>query len=267
MNTALAQPPFSTPPSPVPPASADGAAARPWLAALWSSSVVAFVLVLAVHAAALGFILYSSSPTSITVELPTIQGILIPAPPAETVQLPSAQETPPPVETPPPEPVKPKPQPKPKPKPEEVKPAPVPEPVVEAPPSETAITAEAAQEEAAQEESAPAEPLPVTTTAEENSTLGAPVTPPQEDAHQLNNPRPAYPSISRSRREEGTVLLEVLILANGTVGEVRIKESSGYSRLDQTAMRAVKRWRYLPARRGTETIDYWYLQPIEFALN
>lgn len=263
MNTALAQPPFSTPPSPVPPASADGAAARPWLAALWSSSVVAFVLVLAVHAAALGFILYSSSPTSITVELPTIQGILIPAPPAETVQVPNAQETPPPVEIPP-EPVKPQPKPKPKPKPQEVKPAPIPEPVVEAPPSENAITAE----ESAVEESAPIEPLPVAATpTEEDTTLGAPVTPPQEDAHQLNNPRPAYPSLSRRLREQGTVLLEVLILADGSVGEVRIKESSGYARLDQTALRAVKQWRYLPARRGTEAIDYWYLQPIEFALN
>lgn len=266
MNTALSQPPYPAA-APVAPISEDGAATHPWLAALCSSSLAAFILVLGAHAAALGLMFYPSASAPTIIELPTIQGILIPAPPAETVQLPSAQETPPPVETPPPEPVKPKPQPKPKPKPEEVKPAPVPEPVVEAPPSETAITAEAAQEEAAQEESAPAEPLPVTTTAEENSTLGAPVTPPQEDAHQLNNPRPAYPSISRSRREEGTVLLEVLILANGTVGEVRIKESSGYSRLDQTAMRAVKRWRYLPARRGTETIDYWYLQPIEFALN
>jgi protein TonB len=51
------------------------------------------------------------------------------------------------------------------------------------------------------------------------------------------------------------------------VADIRVKTSSGYRRLDDTAIKAVKRWRYAPARRGTETIDYWYLQPIEFALN
>jgi protein TonB len=32
-------------------------------------------------------------------------------------------------------------------------------------------------------------------------------------------------------------------------------------------MKAVKRWRYLPAKRGDEAIPYWYLQPLEFSLN
>lgn len=227
-------------------------------------SLLMLLLVIAVHAGALGVMFYASSPAHQTIELPTVQGILIPAPPAETVQLPSAVETPPPVE-PPPEPVKPKPEvkkPKPEPKP---KPKPEPKPIVEAPPSEKAIT----QEEPVEEESAPppAQQQVATPTAEKNNTLGAPVTPPQEDANHLNNPRPAYPSLSRRLREQGTVLLEVLILTNGSVGEVRLKESSGFKRLDETAMKAVKQWRYTPARRGDEAIEFWYLQPIEFALN
>lgn len=219
-------------------------------------SLICLLLVVAVHAGALGVMFYSPVTPPELLELPTVQGILIPAPPTETVQLPSMQETPPPVEPPPPEPVKPKPKPEPKPKPK---------PVVEAPPSEKAIT----QEEEPAEESAPA-PQEVqqvaTPKAEENNTLGAPITPPQEDATHLNNPRPAYPSLSKRLREQGTVILEVLIKTDGTVGDVRIKESSGFKRLDNTAMKAVRQWRYTPARRGTEAIEFWYSQPIEFAL-
>lgn len=228
----------------------------------WSSGV-AFIGVLAIHAGAVGLAVWAPSPKTEELVLPTVQGILIPAPPAETVQAPSARQTPPPVEPPPPEPEKPKPKPKKKPKP---KPAPKPEPLPEAPPSERAITQE---ETPPEEDTAPPPPPPPVTspTAEENDSLGAPVTPPREDAHQLNNPRPAYPALSRRLREQGTVLLEILILPDGTVGEVKIKESSGFKRLDDTAMKAVKQWKYTPARRGQEPIAYWYLQPLEFSLH
>ncbi|NTV11286.1 MAG: energy transducer TonB, partial [Zoogloea sp.] len=47
---------------------------------------------------------------------------------------------------------------------------------------------------------------------------------------------------------------------------IRIKRSSGYSRLDEAAQAALKRWRYVPARRGNEPIPYWYVQPITFSL-
>lgn len=228
----------------------------------WSSGV-AFIGVLAIHAGAVGLAVWAPSPKTEELVLPTVQGILIPAPPAETVQAPSARQTPPPVEPPPPEPEKPKPKPKKKPKP---KPEPKPEPLPEAPPSERAITQE---ETPPEEDTAPPPPPPPVTspTAEENDSLGAPVTPPREDAHQLNNPRPAYPALSRRLREQGTVLLEILILPDGTVGEVKIKESSGFKRLDDTAMKAVKQWKYTPARRGQEPIAYWYLQPLEFSLH
>jgi len=87
------------------------------------------------------------------------------------------------------------------------------------------------------------------------------------DANPLNNPAPAYPNLSRRLREQGVVLLEILILVDGSVGEVRVKESSGFKRLDETAIKAVKRWLYMPVRRGVEPIDYWYIQPVEFSLN
>lgn len=93
------------------------------------------------------------------------------------------------------------------------------------------------------------------------------MTPPRVDASQLDNPKPDYPSVSRRLREQGEVLLDVYILPDGTVGELRLKRSSGHARLDRSALEAVKRWRYVPASRGGEPIPYWYVQPVAFRLN
>ena len=216
-------------------------------------STLSLMGVIAFHAGAIGIAVWAPSPKTQELALPTVQGILLPAPPAETVQLPSAKEQPP-EPVPPPEPEKPKPKPKQPPKPK---------PPVEPPPSERAIR----QPEEAVEEAPPPPKQAAMPAAEDNNSLGAPITPPQMNANPLNNPAPAYPSLSRRLGEQGIVLLEILILADGSVGEVRIKESSGHKRLDETAAKAVKRWRYMPARRGDTAIEYWYLQPVEFSLN
>lgn len=222
---------------------------KPW------DSWLAFIVVFAVHTGAIALVWTPSSTTQELV-LPSIQGILIPAPPAETVQMPSAAEAPPPLEPPPPEPEKPKTTPK------KIEPKAKAKSLVKAPPSEKAIT----QTEQQQEEAPPPQQV-ATPTAEENNTPGAPVTPPRVDANNLNNPAPAYPSLSRRLRESGTVLLEILILPDGSVGEIKVKESSGYRRLDDTAIKAVRQWTYIPAKRGDEAIAYWYVQPLEFSLN
>jgi protein TonB len=212
-------------------------------------SSVALMAAVALHGGALGLAFWAPAPKTEELVLPTVQGILLPAPPAEIVQAP----TPPEPAPPPPEPKPEKPKPKPKAPPQ-------PKPPIEQPPSERAIS----QPEEVMETPPPAQAaLPVT---ESKETLGPPVTPPV-DANALNNPRPTYPNLSRRLGEKGIVLLEILILADGTVGEVRIKESSGYKRLDDTAVKAVKRWRYTPAKRGGEAIDYWYLQPVDFSLH
>lgn len=94
-----------------------------------------------------------------------------------------------------------------------------------------------------------------------------PVTlPPRVDASGHDNQPPAYPALSQRLREEGEVTLKIRILRNGSVTAVRIQQSSGYPRLDQAAVEAVKHWRYVPATVGGEAIEYDYLQPIEFRL-
>ena len=62
------------------------------------------------------------------------------------------------------------------------------------------------------------------------------------------------------------MLFDVYILPDGTVGEIKLKRSSGFARLDEAALDAVRQWRYVPARRGDQPIPYWYVQPIDFSM-
>ncbi|MDO5563236.1 MAG: TonB family protein [Synergistaceae bacterium] len=54
---------------------------------------------------------------------------------------------------------------------------------------------------------------------------------------------PDYPAFSRKRREEGTVKI-IITIDNGAVSHAEIERSCGHERLDASAMRAVKRWRF-----------------------
>lgn len=93
-----------------------------------------------------------------------------------------------------------------------------------------------------------------------------PVIPPRFDAAYLDNPSPAYPSQARRLREQGKVLLRVLVTPGGTAERVELRGSSGSHRLDEAALDTVKRWRFVPARRGTEAVAAWVLVPISFVL-
>jgi protein TonB len=69
---------------------------------------------------------------------------------------------------------------------------------------------------------------------------------------------PAYPPTSRRLGEEGRVVVNVYVLADGRVGDVQVLESSGYERLDAAALEHVRReWRFDPARRGGEAVATW----------
>lgn len=83
----------------------------------------------------------------------------------------------------------------------------------------------------------------------------------------LNNPAPSYPKLSRRIGEEGRVLLKVLVSEQGAANNVEIEKSSGYARLDQSALDAVKRWKFIPARKGRQTLSAYVLVPISFTLD
>ncbi|WP_010607667.1 energy transducer TonB, partial [Pseudoalteromonas maricaloris] len=105
------------------------------------------------------------------------------------------------------------------------------------------------------------------TTSQDPSLPPGLVLPHMSDANALNNPAPIYPRLSRKFKEQGTVLLKIYIEADGSVSEIEIHESSGHGRLDQSAKATVKHWQYQPATQDGQAIGYWYLQPVNFALN
>ena len=84
------------------------------------------------------------------------------------------------------------------------------------------------------------------------------------DADYLHNPAPAYPAQSRRLKEEGTVLLLVRVSAEGTPLSVEIRNSSGFERLDEAGLQAVRQWRFVPAKRGSENVAASVLVPIQF---
>lgn len=78
--------------------------------------------------------------------------------------------------------------------------------------------------------------------------------------------RPSYPHNARRLGIQGTTLLSVFVAADGRVADVVVKQSAGHPDLDQAAADAIKRWRFEPARRGSEAVAMWVLLPVEFRL-
>lgn len=72
--------------------------------------------------------------------------------------------------------------------------------------------------------------------------------------------------MSRRYGEEGTVVLRVLVKADGSAGQVEIRKSSGYPMLDDAAREAVQEWRFNPATREGKPVSEWYLVPVTFTL-
>jgi len=99
-----------------------------------------------------------------------------------------------------------------------------------------------------------------------HSPVPVEISQPRFDAGYLKNPAPAYPPMSRRLGDEGRVVLRVLVEADGRPGEVTIKTSSGFPRLDQAAEDAVRRWKFVPARQGDEAVRAAVLVPIVFNL-
>jgi protein TonB len=151
-----------------------------------------------------------------------------------------------------PEPEKPEP---PVPRPQVTQPDPLPEPPV--------LTA-AADAPVAASFSVPAQPP---APAEIAAPQLAPVVAARFDADYLHNPAPTYPMVSRRNHEEGRVLLKVLVSAEGATKNLLVQQSSGFAHLDDAATEAVRKWRFVAARRGSEAVEDWVLVPIVFRLD
>ena len=87
------------------------------------------------------------------------------------------------------------------------------------------------------------EPAPAAITAETS-----PAPPVAETANMKVNSRvdPVYPPASRRAGEEGTGVFRVLVDANGRPIEVSVLNSSGFPRLDEAALAAIRKWAFKP---------------------
>lgn len=209
----------------------------------------------ALHLALLGVVLTYQPATLVQTEAQPIMVSFI----APQVEAPAPAPAPPkPVIQPRPQPVvHPKPEPakilrseRTEPTPFAAPPAPKPEPEPKTRPEPAA-------------EPAPVPPAPKTVEAPRDAEIA----PPRFNADYLRNPKPNYPGLSRRLHEEGTVVVRVYVSPQGAPERVELSKSSGYARLDESALETIRaHWKFAPARQGSAAVGAWVLVPIAFTL-
>ncbi len=86
-------------------------------------------------------------------------------------------------------------------------------------------------------------------------------------ARYVHCPPPAFPPEARKARVSGVVLLLVQIDERGRPIRIALRRTSGHAVLDTAAQRAVRLWRFEPARRDGKPVDARLEVPVRFALS
>lgn len=81
----------------------------------------------------------------------------------------------------------------------------------------------------------------------------------------LASPRPAYPSIMRSRGKEGVVRLMITIDKRGNIENVQVLHSD-HSRFKSAVMRVIHRWRFSPGKKNGQPVRVKMILPFRFDL-
>ncbi len=82
----------------------------------------------------------------------------------------------------------------------------------------------------------------------------------------LSNPPPLYPDASRRSKQEGVVVLSVVVSEEGRPDTVAVQTTSGFDPLDQSAVTAVRKWRFRPATLGSMKVKSRVTIPVRFRL-
>ena len=231
----------------------------------------ALAVAIALHGALIAFVLSGAleKPHTEVEPPPVLVQLLTPVPPPKPEPPPPEPPKPPPPkpEPPKPEPVKPQPRPEPprpeQPKPEPAKPEVRPEPRAEAVKIESPPAPAVAPQPAPVAPPAPPAPPPpppspsvAKPSARTEVSISA--------SYAAANRKPEYPKMSLRLSEQGTVVLTVMVKSDGSAGDVEVKSSSGFTRLDRAAADAVKTWRFNPATVDGKAVDKSYEVPITF---
>jgi protein TonB len=107
------------------------------------------------------------------------------------------------------------------------------------------------------------EPAPAAITAEQS-----PAPPVGETANMqvTNRVDPVYPAQSRRAGEEGTGVFRVLVDPSGRAMDVSVVTSTGFSRLDEAAMTAIKKWKFKPAMNAGQAVQSYTKVQVKFEL-
>ncbi|MCB6183710.1 energy transducer TonB [Leeia sp. TBRC 13508] len=82
----------------------------------------------------------------------------------------------------------------------------------------------------------------------------------------IRAPQPQYPAASSRLNEHGRVTLKVMVDEFGRVMEINVQTSSGFSRLDEAAKRAVQQASFKPYVENGRPLKAWALVPIDFGI-
>lgn len=91
----------------------------------------------------------------------------------------------------------------------------------------------------------------------------------EEPPQPIRQVPPEYPRFARQAGLEGTVILLVEVLRDGSVGAIEVQQSlqSGPGGLDQAAKDAVRQWHFTPAKSGGQPLAVWASIPFRFRLD
>ena len=79
--------------------------------------------------------------------------------------------------------------------------------------------------------------------------------------------QPDYPPTSRRLGEEGSVVLQVLVGADGAVKDGKVQTSSGFARLDEAALKhALRAWRFTPGTEDGVPVQTWHSVKVTFKI-
>lgn len=160
------------------------------------------------------------------------------------------------------------PEPKPEPKPEPIKEIPL-EPATkiaqpEPPPEQEVLESEAPVEPAEPTaEPAPEPERAAIDSAEQTGSLQTKGV----NAKSTSIITPVYPRRSNLLREEGTVLLNARIAVSGKLLHVEVTKTSGFHRLDEAALKAVRAASFTPAIKDGHPVEEMISLAFKFELN
>jgi periplasmic protein TonB len=86
-------------------------------------------------------------------------------------------------------------------------------------------------------------------------------------ADYLRNPPPVYPAEAKRNRQQGVAFFRVVVSAAGQAESVTLIKSSGHRMLDNSALEAVRKWKFHPGTIGGVKVSSTVKVPVRFRLD